>query len=258
MYLLQPVCAVAEALTSTATLSQPSADTAAPAADVGTTQAELQRKWEQQLTDALFARAAACLPATVGRLGPAAATTSTVAAKLLCCSFSLPVCGEQQQMLKNILMMRVQHQKTQLQRSKSQQQQAEQQQQQQNKLRKSVEPLPCRKSIRLLGLLEPELLLQLLLLQLRQQHNHQHQQAQQQPAIDFAFFGATCGAIKGRLQELSSALHLQLFVFVAGCLFGWVGVQLLPSRCCCSSVCLPPYLRLLLLLSLCHLCDLLS
>lgn len=224
--LLQTVCAVAGALSAAAdTAAAGSAATAVAgsaaaageaaaeyAVDVGATAAELQRRWELQLVDALFSRAAACLSATVGRMGAAtaaAAEASNVATQLLCCSFSLPVSHEQQQTLKNILMKQLQRPQTKLQQSKAKRYQLQQQQQQQqDKAANAASPLSRRRTTRLLGLVEPSLLLQLLLVQLRQQR-HQLQQ-EQQPAMDFVFFGAACGALRRHLQELSSALHARL------------------------------------------------
>lgn len=154
-------------------------------------EASLQQEWAKDLVQAIFNRSVGILSGSTWHYGTAAAAAAAAAtARLLCCCAALPVTEEHQKILKNVLMQPPPgqlHIKQQMMPAKTTKSQTKSQ--------------PRRPTARLLWMLKPRLLLQLLLVELHQWQLQQHEKAR-----DFVFGGTLCGALRRHLQELSSAL----------------------------------------------------
>ncbi|XP_026189824.1 uncharacterized protein LOC34621190 [Cyclospora cayetanensis] len=142
---------------------------------------------EQELADRGGKAAASSLKASED--------TAAAPHELLCCASSLPVTIAHQQRLSQVLLEHV----------KERQVRQSRQQKRQNVVSRTAQKMQCPRRVRLLQLLEPPALLQLLVLQLeRQQHSHCMQQ------LDLALIRAACKALRPHLQELGSKDLLEL------------------------------------------------
>lgn len=195
-------------------------------------EASLQQEWAKELVQAIFSRSVGILSGSTWHYGTAAAAAAAAAtARLLCCCAALPVTEEHQKILKSILMQPPPgqfHIKQQMMPAKT------------------TKSQPRRPTARLLWMLKPRLLLQLLLVELHQWQLQQHEKAR-----DFVFGGTLCGALRRHLQELSSALSAYVVLLshsiccLLAVLFGSLmflllfAVSQLPSVVITGYICLP-------------------